>query len=237
MSIALINHTGACGASTAGPIDTTGATLLVAVGHQWETPGICTITDNKGNTWYPLTRYGTSGSCGFGQIHYAYGPSLSVGTNHIFYVTAQQYQSLEVLAFSGIGAPAVDPFDSENGNNGEAAYTVQPGSVTPTAIGDLIISTVHDGWSTGTAYTINNGFIIGHSSYNGGDMSGAIAYKVAEAVEGHNPTWTHTQSCTKSSEIAVFKAAAAGGGVDTAKKRMSATHLLMPGFPMAILPD
>jgi len=30
---------------------------------------------------------------------------------------------------------------------------------------------------------------------------------------------------------------AAGGGADTAKKRMSATHLLMPGFPMAILPD
>jgi len=30
---------------------------------------------------------------------------------------------------------------------------------------------------------------------------------------------------------------AAGGGVDTAKKRMSATHLLVPSFPMAILPD
>jgi hypothetical protein len=30
---------------------------------------------------------------------------------------------------------------------------------------------------------------------------------------------------------------AGGGGVDTAKKRMSATHLLVPSFPMAILPD
>jgi len=30
---------------------------------------------------------------------------------------------------------------------------------------------------------------------------------------------------------------AAGGGADTAKKRMSATHLLVPSFPMAILPD
>jgi len=39
-------------------------------------------------------------------------------------------------------------------------------------------------------------------------------------------------------DIAAFKSeAAGGGGVDTAKKRMSATHLLMPGFPMAILPD
>ena len=38
--------------------------------------------------------------------------------------------------------------------------------------------------------------------------------------------------------IIAFKSeAAGGGGVDTAKKRMSATHLLVPGFPMAILPD
>jgi len=29
----------------------------------------------------------------------------------------------------------------------------------------------------------------------------------------------------------------AGGGIDTAKKRMSATHLLVPSYPMAILPD
>jgi hypothetical protein len=40
-------------------------------------------------------------------------------------------------------------------------------------------------------------------------------------------------------ELVTFKstAAAGGGGVDTAKKRMSATHLLVPSYPMAILPD
>ena len=47
--------------------------------------------------------------------------------------------------------------------------------------------------------------------------------------------------CTAGDNYTAFVAfavkAAAGGGVDTAKKRMSATHLLMPGFPMAILPD
>jgi len=37
--------------------------------------------------------------------------------------------------------------------------------------------------------------------------------------------------------MALIAAAAGGGGADTAKKRMSATHLLVPSFPMAILPD
>jgi hypothetical protein len=62
--------------------------------------------------------------------------------------------------------------------------------------------------------------------YSIGDTGAATAKATIET----GTYWT--------AEIMSFLAtAASGGGVDTAKKRMSATHLLMPGFPMAILPD
>jgi len=55
------------------------------------------------------------------------------------------------------------------------------------------------------------------------------------AEEAH--TVTPNQTLYLSSILLALRPAAASGGADTAKKRMSATHLLMPGFPMAILPD
>jgi len=71
------------------------------------------------------------------------------------------------------------------------------------------------------------GLASGTSKYQGGDYTDTPASPLPAGTN-----YTH--------EISIrcgVEPAAGGGGADTAKKRMSATHLLVPSFPMAILPD
>ena len=73
---------GGAGGST-GSVDTTGATILIAVGVA--DSGTPSITDSKGNTWNSLTQVGgsfpTYHRC---RLYYVENPT--VGTGHTFTV-------------------------------------------------------------------------------------------------------------------------------------------------------
>lgn len=209
MAFALIAHTFAVSAAgdgvTTPAINTTGADILV-VGIS-DIGGSGTITDSKGNTWTPLS-LATQGSL---HARLVYAKSPTVGSGHTFTVTdTGGFPSIYVAAFSGSNLSA--PFDQENTGTSASGTTVQPGSITPSADNELIV-TMEATNSTPKPYSIDSGFVITDSSNNAGsNFAGALACLIQTSAAAVNPTWTMSQSLGQAATIASFKAAAVAGG-------------------------
>lgn len=189
---------------TTGAIDTSGADLLVAA-LSFYTPGV-TISDNKGNSWTPLTPEATFTN----GTQLAYCRPTSKGGGHTFTANraSGDFPSVYVLAFSGSNA---SPFDSESGATATGSPSgVQPGSLTPTVNNSLLISAF--GAIFGYASAIDSGFTAQQAVAFIGSV--AIAYKIQTTASAENPFWTFNAGGTGgpagdkcSSTLAVFKPA------------------------------
>ena len=123
---------------------------------------------------------------------------MTVGVN----ATSQHFTAFVYWAVSGsITSGAV--LDVQNGNNSGAT---QPGSITPSLNGSLIIAGIADENSGGDS--VNDGFstplqapLVGGQNYGV-----ASAYLVQTTAAAINPTWTSTGGLT-SNVIAAFKPA------------------------------
>lgn len=205
MAISLVAHT-LTQTSTTSALDTTGATLLVlCMGYYGGSGGSVAPTDSKGNTWVSLGDQGVAAVPGAGAVYYAINPI--VGTGHTFTNTSSQ-ATIAIMAFNGI--PTTSPFDQTNGNF-TGGVSAQPGSITPTANGELII--LGGGYTPGTNFSINSGFttVDNAPAVFGVNQGGFSAYFVQTTAAGINPTVTSTDSNNGISvTIASFKSS--GGG-------------------------
>src|SRR5216684_1966690 len=116
---------------TTTAIDTTGANLIVllTVDNANHTP-----TDSKSNTWTGLTvkAVNTVNT----RLWYSLGPT--VGSGHTFTLTG--VSSLPCIAAAAYsGAKTSSAFDVENGSNPGSGTSIQPGNVTPSQDGELVI--------------------------------------------------------------------------------------------------
>ena len=213
MAIALVASTHIENTATSPAINTTGATLLVVLGINYNDVTAAT-SDSKGNTWHLLTKYGDGGPSGILWIAYAYdhgGSALSVGSGHTFTIVQGNYPSLAVLAFSGTDTTsAVYQASSDKGVYSSAGTTIQPGSVTPAAAGDLIVTGWCSGDSSNSNPTVDLSFVRDQVIYDGSSMDGAVAHLITTTTDAKNPTWT--SGTNKVANIAVFKQGAGGGG-------------------------
>lgn len=121
--------------TTTSALDTTGATLLVAVCRYSGSPA-SPITDSKGNTWTALG--GANSYLGLsGRMMYCVSPA-SVGAGHTWTVPAGVYE-MAVAAFSGTGA-----FDSAvNATYGVPAASATGGPLNPINNNTLLIGGIH----------------------------------------------------------------------------------------------
>lgn len=208
---AVVAHAATAGGATPNtlPVDTTGANFLVAVVGTVVTFGSPTIQDNKGNTWQPLTIYGPNSSTNPSvQMFYVFNPI--VGTGHFFTASGVNGTSIEVLALSGADiTAAVFEVGSDHGNT-SAGVPIQPGSVTPASVGDLIISGYvnHDnnGGLSGPAM-VDSGMTVSDQSADTFGIA-AMAYLITTGAGAVNPSWTATlpgNVFNASVNIAVFK--------------------------------
>lgn len=200
-AIALVDHASITGNSASSAINTTGATLLVAVTVSYNPSGASTVTDSKTNTWTALTTYKPTGASNNTTIWYAANPT--VGTGHTFTDTTGNFNLLCVAAFSGVSS---SPFETgtDTGLNGGLVSSIQPGSVTPAGNGELIISAgSNDG---GAALLIDSSFIITDqvqaavTAYQGG-----LAYLIQSTAAAVNPSWSWVGNANAASGIAVFR--------------------------------
>lgn len=216
-AIALVASTRAVSADGTGAtvttpgVDTTGATLLVAVVSDWPSTGPSGISDSKGNTWRTLTSRVTTVR---NRILYAWdhgGTALSVGSGHTISTTSGNFQTIDFLAFSGTQTSS-DPLGQQNGTTANAA-SVSAGSITPATNGEVIIAGVgEDGSNT---LSINSGFTITNQDpfVGGAHFGGAAAYLVQATAAAINPAWSAAGSFNAALNIVSFKAPAAASSV------------------------
>lgn len=189
--------------ATTPAINTTGATLLVAVVTGFNTnAGI--LTDSAGNTWTALAAAQNASllTC---RLYYCASPTTSA--SHTF--TASQgysYLALSVYAFSGTDPT---PLDVSNGqaHEGVDLTSYDTGSVTPSQADSLIVA----GIALNSAIpvpTVNSGFTVtglssGHPDYFHKTI--ASAYLTQGAPAAVNPTFSWTGLSDAAAKIAVFK--------------------------------
>jgi hypothetical protein len=188
------------GGFTSGAYDTSGANFIV-VAVQWLTGGSApTLADSKGNSWTPLTQYGTGPS--WTRLFYAQNASCGAGHTFTLSATGFGYPTLVMAAFSGVNASA---FDVENGAvNGGGGSTLQPGIVTPGVDNCLVVSSFcfNQGGDYGPG--VDSGFSILDTLPSGG-APGSLACLVQTTAAAVNPTWTLSSGVQRVATIAVFR--------------------------------
>jgi hypothetical protein len=220
MAIAKVSSVGVVGANTtsASPITTTGATLLVAITAN-DASGAGTLSDSNGNTWHGLTEWhDTTNGVHYLKIWYSYdhgGSALSVGSGHYVTDSTGNHQSICFLAFSGTDATsAVYVSGTDKGNFTTPATTVKPGSVTPNASGDLLITACGSGIgqnSTIDYWSVDNGITKQDFCYDGTNMDFMDGWLVTTSGSAIDLTWTSSSDDYLVAVVAIFKQA--GGAV------------------------
>ena len=173
---------------TLGPINTTGADLIVvsSAGSFGSTLPI----DSVSNTWHVILQ---------GNVNIWYAWNALTSSAHTFTVNNDYYSAGAVLAYSGSlkTSAALDQSSTANAN--------QPGSITPTTSGQLIVA-VASLQTANPPYTINPGFTVEAledyiSGVNFGVVAGDLIQGAAAAV---NPTFLPSASM-QTTAIASFK--------------------------------
>lgn len=212
-------------AFTTGAIDTTGADLLIATWSDVLAGSPPTISDSKGNTWTQAVRYNPVGGA-TSNIYFVWNPT-SVGSGHTFTLTGtSQFASLEVMAWSGSQTSST-PLDVTNNNLAFGSTTLQPGSVTPSVAGELVVTHINFG-TQGADATIDSGFAAAYGDLGSGGVyvGGQVSYLVQSVAAAVNPQWTVGSSTNLYATVATFKAGTgfSGGG---AGPKVGSTRLTM----------
>lgn len=178
--------------------DISGADLIVFTVSSFNGAGALTYTDgglNNGNA-IPLTNVDGFSSTRL-RNYYIKAPVTSATWTPLFSATSA-FCVVTMSAWSG--SDTSSPFDKENGNAANAVTSLQPGPITPSTNGQLIISGFID--AAGTA-TVNSGFTITDQAA----VLGTQAYLVQSSAATINPTWSFS-STNAIAVVSSFKAAA-----------------------------
>lgn len=202
------------GTATTTGFDTTGATLLVIAVGGGGTAYTTTVSDSKGNTWQHLVSvYGDGsqgGIPGGGDLCFWYsynhgGSALSVGAGHTVSISGNNYPAIAFAAFSGTKTQADNPFDVEHdgASTDSSATTAQPGSITPTVNGALVVTAI---WQhTMNSMTISAPYGTPVLQNNTADSVG-FSFAVQTTAAATNPTWTLSSGTSgMGAVIAAFK--------------------------------
>ncbi len=137
------------------------------------------------------------------QICYAVNPTPS-GSQTV--TISGTVSAVVFAAFSGVDTSS--PFDQQNGFQNCSGSTCPPGSITPSANNELVVSSLC--WTDAGNSSIDSGMtIIDQIPLVGGVNYGAVlAYIVQTSAGAINPTWT-APTTTVATTIASFKSGGA----------------------------
>lgn len=216
MAVAFILSTSATAltnaTATSGSVDTTGATLFVAVLSAYDINVANGFSDSKGNSWNYLTVLDDVGGNEMqATIAYAWS-SLSVGSGHTFSYNNGSYPGFVLFAFSGTETGS-SPFDQQNGSvNAAGPASYQPGSITPSTDGQVaVVGAVNGGAGSDYSYTVNGSYSTPVEVFYAGSINVMASYWIQTTATATNPTITPSVDGRHLVKIASFKASGGGG--------------------------
>ncbi len=215
MAIAFLDSIGAQSTTgngvTTGSANTTGATLIVVAVASHEPSAEPTLSDLVGgnsNTWVPITVVNGVGP----RMHVYYAASPIVGSGHTFTVTGtSSFPSVAAIWFSGSHASV--PFDQQNGAEVSGVTSGQPGSITPSEDGEVIVAAM--GTASAGSYSIDSPFTAEENlTIVGGQAYGLLlAYSIQTTATARNPTFSFSSGASALKQ-ASFKVGAAAAPVE-----------------------
>lgn len=179
----------------AGSIDTTGATLLVAIIVS-SIQGVPTMSDSALNVWSYGTQRNVSG-LGTTRLAYVFNPNTS--TTHTFnpLIPPGVEAASFVFAFGGVGTWS---FDQEVFSSTLTSGTsVVAGPITPSSAGQVLIAACETFTAFGNSATVDSGFEGGQGVASGHALpqgisnspaSGVAAYLIDSGTSPLSPTFT-----------------------------------------------
>lgn len=193
--------------TTSPQINSSGADLMVYPVYLCVGPAANT-SDNKSNTITELTQQDETPT-GYGTV-IGYTEAPTVGSGHDA-TNSQAFARQAIIAVAGAHATS---YETQSGLRTTSGVTsIQPGPVTPSVDGCLIVVTlvaVGSGTITPPA-----GFTVVHNETN----TAACAYMIQATAATIDPLWSWTNSVGAATALAVFKPAAGGGGGGTSDSR------------------
>lgn len=191
--------------------------FLVAQLHMYQgNVDECYISDSAGNTWIPLDlaapNIADAQTNITSRLFVCLNPITS--TTHTFSFTfGGTYSGYAVLCVQAWVAPAnnVVVIDQQSASASGTSTTSQPGSITPSANGALIVTGCQCGPNTNVS--INDSFTISDDIlYSAGNyFGGAMGYLIQTTAAAVNPTWTASSGTNMCSSQASFKLVSTGG--------------------------
>lgn len=219
-------HAGSINGGTTTGIDTTGCDLLVVIVTRYSGSSAPTLSDSKSNVWTALGET-TQGSDGAVRMYYCQSPT--VGAGHSFTVSGSSTYS--TVGFIGFSGSASSPFDTgiESGaSSGIFTTTLQPGSVTPSVNGALLVVAEMFNNSSSATVSIDSGFTeaFERAPVSGQSYGTAMSYLVQLTAAAINPTVTISAPAGTEYmglRIASFKPAGGGASFSPAWARNANT--------------
>lgn len=204
---------------TTAAMNNTGATVLVAYNSCLDNGSVdpSVVTDSSGNTWSKLTGQTATGSNVVnGTLWYVIGPVVTSSQT----VTLSMISvacTLFAASFNGtLTTGAVDQSNGATSGSNLTQSTIQPGSITPGANGELLVTGLGVYCLTNCSTPvvgIDTGFTLIDSTNANSVVDGGLAYFVQSSAAAINPTWSAGPvSAGIVSTITSFKVPAAPGG-------------------------
>lgn len=171
-----------------------------------QTPGTCTVTDSKSNTYAGGTQ-----SSGTNVISRLFCVKGTTGSGHTFTgtSTAGSFITIFVATFSGVNSCTIDQH-SENQTSSGTTVNAGSGAITPTQISELLIAAT-GGYNAGLdSYAVDSSFTLDQKVVSAGTYGGVFAYQIQTSIVARNPQFTVADGATfgNSALISSFKATA-----------------------------
>jgi hypothetical protein len=187
---------------TSAALNTTGATLLIA--YASGSGGILdagtTVSSSPSNTWTKVVWSNPNDTPIGAAIAYAYVSLNNSSALTVTFHTNYSSPKIQVRAYSGT-LTSGDPLDVQNHYaSSQANGSIQPGSITPGANGELLVSIGCQVY--GTTLTVDSGY--GNNSTDIG-LGLGVADQVQTTAAAINPTWTSSGAFHMQAGQAAFK--------------------------------
>jgi hypothetical protein len=183
---------GAASSTTTTAVNTTGANLLVvSVTGKHGTYTVSDLVGGNSNTW--MLAFSYSNASDQANLYYCANPAHT-GSGHTVTVTSS---SLEVVVgFLAVSGASASPLDQHNGNT-TGSTTIQPGSITPSQNGCLVVTNVET--YTGNPTGVSGGgtwtdTLVNYVSST--VIGGGFGYLIQATAAAINPTWSMSVSET-----------------------------------------
>lgn len=190
--------------ATTTATDFTGVDLIVVGQVSYTGNPTSNVTDNLGNIYSPLSKQ-TGGTASAAQLLYCHAPTVSALMR---FTPGNANADIHVVGFSG---SAASPFDQQNGNVAGAVTSIQAGSITPGANGELcvVLAGGFNGSGVPSSGDPNYTLIDANAFVASVSFQGGLWYSIQTTAAATNPTisWSGAGGDAEA-VIASFKAGA-----------------------------